>query len=136
MNKLLILLFLTLFTQLLVAQDLTFEKIELSDSIALSIKMQELAQAYLESGQEINSKDLFRIEILAGDYKSSIKTIKSLREKKSDVNNHLRFIQYESFAKAKIKQSDSDLSFKDSYQSGFKDYLLSLMINTTKSLTA
>ena len=136
MNKLLVLLFLTLFTQLLAAQDLTSEKIELSDSIALSIKMQELAQAYLESGQEINSKDLFRIEILAGDYKSSIKTIKSLREKKSDVNNHLRFIQYESFAKAKIKQSDSDLSFKDSYQSGFKDYLLSLMINTTKSLTA
>lgn len=125
MNKPLIVLFFIIFTQLIVAQGLAFEKIEVSDSTALSIKMQELAQAYLESEQEINSKDLFRIEILAGDYKSSIKTIKSLREKKSDVKNHLRFIQYESFAKAKIKQSDSDLSFKDSYQSVFKDYLLS-----------
>jgi len=123
MNKLLVLLFLTLFTQLLAAQDLTFEKIKLSDSIALSINMQELAQAYLKSGQEINPKDLFRIEILAKDYKSSIKTIKSLREKKIDENNHLRFIQYEIFAKAKINQSKFGDSFDKSYQSVFKDYL-------------
>ena len=40
MNKLLALLFLIIFTQLLAAQYLTFEKIELSDSIALSNNLQ------------------------------------------------------------------------------------------------
>ena len=113
--------------QTLSAQDLKFEKVSFTDSIQLSINMHNLAKDFLLNREayknEIEEKDLFRIQILTKEYQSSIKTIQSLRKEKNKVNEHPQFIQYQTYAEAKAKQLDSNMSFIDAYSSVFDDYL-------------
>ena len=108
-------------------QELRIEKPALSDTASVAIEMQNLAKAYLQknqaAGQEIEANDLYRIQILAGNYKASIKTIQSLREN-SDLNQgHPSYMPYELFSKAKMAQLASDAGFNEAYQSVFKAYL-------------
>jgi putative CocE/NonD family hydrolase len=127
LKKLIIFLITTLIiSQSLLAQDLTFKKSDLSDTIALADNMQILAKNILlnreESNSEIAIKDLFRIEILANNYQSAITLIQSLRDGE-DSDDHPRFITYEIYSKAKIRQRESASAFKYSYASEFSDYL-------------
>ncbi len=66
MNKLFALLLIIVISQSLVAQNLRFEKVALSDSVDLSIKMQNLAQDYLlkskEYGRKTDPKDLSELK--------------------------------------------------------------------------
>jgi len=103
--RLIIVLTITLaFNQTLGAQELQFEKVSLTDSIQLPTNMQNLAKDFLLKSEkyknEIEKKDLFRIEILAEEYQSSIKTIRSLRKEKKRANEHPQFIQYQTYQTA------------------------------------
>ena len=108
MKKLMSILFLVLISLSATGQELAFDNVALSDSTALNISMQNLAKEYLQQnkaeGLEIEANDRYMIEILAGNYEASIKTIESLREN-SDLNHgHPRYMPYELFSKAKIEQ--------------------------------
>jgi putative CocE/NonD family hydrolase len=127
MKKLIILWFLVLIHPAVIGQALKYDKAELSDSVSLAISMQNLANDYLKHSKtgepEIEANDRFMIELLAGDYEASIKTIQSLRNNVVMNNGHPGYIPYELFSKAKIKQLKSEVTFKEAYRSVFKSYL-------------
>ncbi|MCF8262379.1 MAG: CocE/NonD family hydrolase [Melioribacteraceae bacterium] len=122
-----ILLISILASQSLRAQNLQFQKVSLTDTIDLAENMRSLAKDFLlkseESENTVDGNDLFRIEMLAEKYPASIKTIQSLRKGLTTEQNLPQFIQYETYAKAKIKQLDSGSSFIEAYSSVFLDYL-------------
>ncbi len=128
MKKITFILLISILTnQSLRAQNLQFEKVSLTDSIDLAENMRSLAKDFLlkseESENTVEGNDLFRIEMLAEKYPSSIKTIQSLRKGPTAEKELPQFIQYETYAKAKIKQLDSGSSFIEAYSSVFYDYL-------------
>ena len=127
MKKLFELLIIALINLTMSGQELRIEKPALTDTASVAIEMQNLAKAYLQQSQtgglEIEANDRYMIEILAGNYKASIKTIQSLREN-SDLNQgHASYMPYELFSKAKMAQLASDAGFNEAYQSVFKAYL-------------
>jgi len=128
MKKILALLLLVLINLPVIGQELQYEKVALSDSTSLAIGIQNLAKDYLQQskfeGLKIEANDRYMIEILAGNYEASIKTIQSLRKKSEMNNKHPNYIPYELFSKAKIKQLASTTGFSDAYQSVFKAYLV------------
>ena len=129
MKKSLIVLFLVLISLKSFGQDIAFKKVALSDSIAVAKQMQELAKDYLKKRKvdnlTIEPNDLFKIEILAGNYEASINGIQSLRENSENlIKGHQRYIQFELFSKAKLKQLQLGISFNEAYQSIFKAYLI------------
>ncbi len=127
MKKLHIVLFLVFIHLSSFGQALKFNKIGLSDSTTLAIEMENLAKAYLHQSKlqnlKIEKEDLFKIELLAGHYKASIKTIDLLRKSSKNSSKHPAYIQYELFSKAKIAQFKSAVDFKDAYPSLFRNYL-------------
>ncbi len=127
MKKLIAILVLVFIHLPLLAQDLKFEKVARPDPETLAIEMHQLAKEYLKLNKaarlEIEPNDLYMIEILAGDYKASIKTIQSLRKNSAMNNGHPGYIPFELFSKAKIKQMASKATFSDAYASVFKTYL-------------
>lgn len=126
LKSVLSLLFL-LITLSVAAQKFQFEKVELSDPVNLALKMQNLAKDYLQQAQGGNLKvephNRYFIEILAGNYEAAIDTIQSTRKNVDAVNNHPKYIAYEIFAKAKIKQSEQHISFEKAYRLAFRNYL-------------
>ncbi len=127
MKKLVAILLLGVIHLPLLAQELKFEKGARSNSETLAIEMHQLAKEYLKLNNagrlEIEPKDLYMIEILAGNYKASIKTIQSLRKNSAMNNGHPGYIPFELFSKAKIKQMATKATFNDTYASVFKTYL-------------
>tara|TARA_R110002167_G_scaffold152197_9_gene346126 strand:+ start:3236 stop:5494 length:2259 start_codon:yes stop_codon:yes gene_type:complete len=127
MKKLIALLFLVLINLPAKGQELTYEKAALSDPESLALGMQRLAKDYLRHSKiralKIEAHDRYMIEILAGDYKTSIKTIQSLRKNSALNNGHPGYIPYELFSKAKIKQLATGNAFSDAYESVFKAYI-------------
>ena len=109
-------------------QELNIEKVSLTDTAAVDLEMQNLAMDYLQQSQTgafvIDAKDLYRIEILAGDYEASIRAILSLRENADLNHGHPGYMPYELFAKAKIQESASGKGFNASYQDVFTQYFL------------
>ena len=128
MKKLPAILFLVILNLSLIAQELKYEKVALSETASLAISIQNLAKDYLQQSKtdvlKIEANDRYMIEILAGDYKASIQTIESLRKNSALNNGHPGYIPYELFSKAKIKQLESGEAFGDAYRSVFKAYLV------------
>ncbi|MDN3642942.1 CocE/NonD family hydrolase [Lutimonas halocynthiae] len=127
MKKLFELLIIALINLTAVGQELKIEKAALTDTVVVALEMQDLASDYLQRSQtgdqEIEAFNRYMIEILAGDYEASIKTIQSLRED-SDLNHgHPGYMPYELFSKAKITQLESAVTFNEAYRSVFKAYL-------------
>ncbi|MCB0688573.1 MAG: CocE/NonD family hydrolase [Saprospiraceae bacterium] len=89
--------------------------------------MRDLAVAYLGQSylfaNEIPSDDRFRLEILAGFYKSAIKTIQSLRAQGEDNAKHQKYIQYEIYALSKMHQAKAGKTFDQAYENTLKKYL-------------
>ncbi len=121
MNKLVILL-LVFISASAIGQGVTFEKAPLSDTASVAMAIQKLASDYLLEN-EIADQDRYQIEILAGEYQASIQTMEDLR-KNSELNNgHRRYMPFELYAQAKIRQLESDVTFNEAYQSVFQSYL-------------
>jgi uncharacterized protein len=127
MKNLLIILILTTVSITLKGQSIKFEKVALSDTVSLSGEMQNLAKDYWQQsqiqGRNIGPNDLYRVEILAGEYERAIKTIQSTRKVVSLQNGHPDKLPYELFAKAKITQSAKQIPFETAYRKVLSDYL-------------
>ncbi|BDD05564.1 CocE/NonD family hydrolase [Aureibacter tunicatorum] len=120
------------------SQSFNFDKSTISDSLAIEKAMKELAQSYIDYTQstalELGLRDQFQLEILAGQYEASIKTIKNQRKPSESRQGHAANIQYELFAKAKNAQTNSNKSFQGIYRSLFREYLS--QCNDTKASMA
>lgn len=127
MKKLITILFFGVISLSAKGQTLPFEKVALSDSVAVEVAIKNLAQAYLSYVTSENLSlalgEQFKFEILAGRYTAAIETIETIREGSNQDGNHPAFMQYELFSRAKIKQLGSGQDFGGAYRSVFRNYL-------------
>lgn len=127
MNKLLALLLVVLINLNTKGQELTIEKVALSDTTTVASEMQKLAIDIIRQNKagvlKIAENDRFRIEILAGEHEASIHTIKSLRKYSESNFGHPSYMPHELFAKAKMLQLASGETFSEAYKAVFNAYL-------------
>ena len=106
------------------AQQFYFPKVNAADSVAIAKQIPVLAgQILLKYRPGASQRDylgnLFRLEILAGNYTGALETITKVRDlSKTDnpQNNNLLFIQYELFARAKLKQAETGVPFNTAFE--------------------
>ncbi|MFD2567635.1 CocE/NonD family hydrolase [Pseudotenacibaculum haliotis] len=97
------------------AQEIRFDKVALSDSIAINQTMQDLAEKL--SKQELKPRDRYRAYIVSGEYSKAIKIIKSISGTKEE-QVFLDF--YSIYATAKSTEN-----FTGSFRQLYEDYLKS-----------
>jgi len=110
------------------AQQLYFPQTAITDSIELSKAMPVLAKQVITNYKDDNRRsylnNLFRLQIIAGEYSEANATIESLRSisKESDPQfSDLLYIQHELYSRARIKQSTNGQSFNDAFSQVFKE---------------
>lgn len=127
MKNLLLILLLVTANITLKGQSIKFEKAAFSDTVSLSVKMQNLANDYLQQSQveglKIGPNNLYLIEILTGRYEQAIKTIQVAREGVSGQRDHADKLPYELYARAKLAQTENHLPFETTYREVLSDYL-------------
>jgi len=108
------------------AQQLDFNKNAVSDEIELSKAMPALAKRiianYKEKDREKYLDNLFRLQMLAGNYTEANAAIKSLREipnANDPVYRSATNLQYEIFSNAKLIQAAANVSFEDAFKQSF-----------------
>ena len=97
-------------------QELAFKKVAMTDSIALASQMQELAELCLE--QKLSEIDLFRVQLISGNYEQAIATIEK-RIQKTPKEESLYLDFYQQFAKAKLSSN-----FKVTFRQLYKSYII------------
>ena len=129
MKQLFELLIIALINLPMVGQELKFERPALKDTAAVALEMEHLATDFLQQSQTgaLNGEisDLYMFEILAGEYETSIETMETLNGSIESQKKHQPYIQYELYAKAKIRQASSGIDFKAAFRSEFSAYLKS-----------
>jgi putative CocE/NonD family hydrolase len=116
MKKSFLLLFLITTNLTSFGQDLKFAKVELSDSIALTNQMQELAAACINKNKR--DVDLYKFQIIRGHYKEAIVSIE--KQKNAKPKEEKIYLElYRQFAKAKISGN-----FVQSFRESYKKHLI------------
>lgn len=109
------------------AQELSFPEAAVGDAAVLSKAMPSLAEqvmVYKEGDRDKYLDNLFRLQIVAGRYRDALSTLASLREvlrashptRAAWVN-----VQYEIYARAKVRADADKLPFNDAYMRSFHD---------------
>ncbi|MEM5565125.1 CocE/NonD family hydrolase [Psychroserpens sp. AS72] len=112
MKKSVLLLFLIAISSTSFAQELPFQKVVLSDSVALENQMQQLA-IHCDT-QNLSELDVFKVQLIRGDYKDALHTIqKKIEEKPREESIYLDLYRY--YVEAKLS-NNFNKTFKDSYQ--------------------
>jgi len=114
MKKSFLVLFLIAINLTSFGQDLKFDKVALSDSIALANQMQLLAEAL--SKQELLVRDSYRAHIVGRNYPEAIAIINEISSTKEE-ELFLNF--YKLFAKAKLSKN-----FEGSFRQLYENYLI------------
>tara|TARA_R110002110_G_scaffold58543_2_gene166269 strand:+ start:849 stop:3065 length:2217 start_codon:yes stop_codon:yes gene_type:complete len=113
-------------------QELAFKKVAMSDSIALESQMQELADLCLE--QKLSEIDLFRVQLISGNYEQAIATIEKIIQK-TPKEERVYLDVYQQFARAKLS-SNFEVGFRQLYKSYIKNSGDIHVINLDKTLIA
>lgn len=110
------------------AQQLHFDKSAAADDAELSKAMPHLAKqiiaGYREEDRQKYLNNLFRLQMIAGNYSEANAAIKSLREipgANDPVYRSATNLQYEIYANAKLNQAASNLSFAEAFKKSFRD---------------
>lgn len=103
-NILFLALLLCTTARLACAQSFFFPKLAGSDTTALGVQVPHLAKQMLERDHALSPTDLFRLQILAGEYSKALITIKDIRK---TTNSELSFLQYELYACSKANKQTS-----------------------------
>ena len=115
MKKSVLLLFLIAISSTSFAQELPFQKVVLSDSVALENQMQQLA--IICDTQNVSDLDLFKFQVIRGDYKDALRTIqKKIKETPIDQRQYLDI--YMHYVEAKL-----DKNFKDAFKNSYRKYV-------------
>lgn len=109
-------------------QEFNFPEAAVSDPAALAKAMPDLANqllaVYKENDPQQRLNNIFRLQMAAGQYADALASIAALRDslrasrltRASWVN-----VQYEIYARAKIKEAGQNLSFPDAYCQSFRE---------------
>ena len=128
-RKLCVALLCLLITNFCRAQQVYFKKINAADSVVIAQQMPTLANEVIlkykaQDDKKTYLNNLFRLQILAAKYYDAIATINSIREiSKKDGTQFpdLLFVQFELFARAKIEQQASLITFKNTFTALFNN---------------
>jgi putative CocE/NonD family hydrolase len=130
MQKLLIFLLLVASVLGAAAQEFEFPATAAQDDAALSQAMPRLARqviaAYREQDRETYLDNLFRLQLIAGDYDKAAETIVTLRQlraQKIPGGGEWVNLQYEMFARAKAIEAAGKARFDDAYPQVFRQTL-------------
>lgn len=108
------------------AQELAFPKTAVSDKSKLPTVMSELAKTVItnykyQDRDEIYLNNLFRLQMVAGDYANAVQTINSYRKNYDAGNRHLPHLQFELFSNVEIKRRKSEDKVETLYRQLFKE---------------
>ena len=130
MKKSVLILFLIAMSLTSFGQEMPFKKVELSDSIALANQMQQLA--VLCNTQNLSELDVFKVQVISGDYKVALVTFKKgIKEISIDQRPYLDV--YMHYAEAKLSMNFKN-AFKNSYSKYVKNSDDIQVINLDKAL--
>ncbi len=116
-------------TNYCIGQQANFSKPTATDSITLAKQIPLLAtevlSKYKDQGDQKNYlDDLFRLQVLAGDYADAVTSINHIRADSKAKNS--QYIQHELFLEAQAKQHATNTSFKIAFDELFSNMLKSL----------
>ncbi|WP_338733927.1 CocE/NonD family hydrolase [Mangrovimonas cancribranchiae] len=115
MKKSVLILFLIAMSIASFGQEIPFKKVELSDSIALANQMQQLA--VLCDTQNLSELDVFKVEVIRGNYKAALVTFKKrIKEIQKDQRPYLDV--YMHYAEARLSSN-----FKDAFKNSYNKYV-------------
>jgi uncharacterized protein len=110
------------------AQDLNFPEKAVAEPSELSKVMPALAQQvltlYKEDDRDKYLDNLFRLQIVAGQYGKALDTTAALRQRLRDKHQTRAAwvnVQYEIYVRAKMKEDSDKLPFNDAYAQSFHD---------------
>mgnify|MGYP003683049517 CR=1 FL=1 len=130
MKKSFLLLFLFAISVSSFAQKLPFQKVELSDSVALENQMEQLAE--LCDTQNLSALDLFKFQLIRVNYKIALRTIQK-RIKETPREERIYLDLYLLYTEAKMSNG-----FKETFKDSYKNYLIKSddfhVINLDKTL--
>lgn len=115
MKKLVLILFLIAMGITSFGQEISFKKVELSDSIALANQMQQLAA--LCDTQNLSELDLFKVQLIGGNYKEALVTFKK-RIKETPIDQRQYLDIYMHYVEAKLSKN-----FKDTFRNSYRKYI-------------
>jgi uncharacterized protein len=112
------------------AQEINFPEAAVADPAALSMAMPDLAKQvitiYKEGDQQKYLDNLFRLQIVAGQYADALNSMASLRKLvRAEHQSRAAWInvQYEIYASAKLRADAEKLPFNDAYIQSFRSVL-------------
>ena len=118
-----------IFVNLMQAQKFSFPKTAVTDSLILEKQMPGLAAQVISNLQTVKHKpennidfldNLFRLQIVAKDYKKAIMTLSEYRNEFADHNmGGYKSMGYELYSLAKLAQTETKASFPNALQSVF-----------------
>jgi uncharacterized protein len=110
------------------AQQLNFDKSAATDDVELSKAMPELAKqiiaGYKEEDRQKYLNNLFRLQMIAGNYAGANAAIKALRETpgaNDPVYRSATNLQYEIYANARLNQAAANIPFEDAFKQSFRE---------------
>ena len=99
----------------LLGQELPFERVDISDSVAIENQMQLLANSI--NTKNLSKLDLFKFQLIGGKYNEALVTFqKRIKETPKDQRQYLDV--YMHYVKAKFS-----LNFKDEFKISYRNYL-------------
>jgi putative CocE/NonD family hydrolase len=114
-------------------QNLDLPRAAVKDEAAVAEAMPRLAKQiitnYREENREKYLDNLFRFQMVAGEYSAANTTLKSLRaiqKPNNPIYADVTYVQYEIFSEAKLQQASAHLSFADAFQQSFRGAFASL----------
>lgn len=121
------------------AQQIYFPKIsdntEKEDILAVLAK--QVILHYKESNQRNYLGNLFRLQIIAGEYADAVKSIHLLRNISNDIDPlfpELLYMQHELYAKSKIKKYESKQPLNNEFTKVFNEFLAGLDDNSANHI--
>ncbi|MEG0925087.1 CocE/NonD family hydrolase [Chryseobacterium sp.] len=125
-----------IFVNLMQAQKLNFPQTAVTDStimeqqmpgLALQVISQLQSQKYRPENNVDFLDNLFRLQIIAKDYKASAITLAQFRNEFADHNMAgYKFIEYEVYSMAKLYEAETKTSFPNAIQTAFNEKYASL----------
>tara|TARA_R110001606_G_scaffold358668_1_gene510335 strand:+ start:457 stop:2682 length:2226 start_codon:yes stop_codon:yes gene_type:complete len=130
MKKSVLILFLTLNSICFFGQEILFQKVTLTDSVAIAKQMKKIAE-FCDT-ENLSELDVFKFQSIRGDYKEALITIKNrIQETPADQRQYLDV--YRHYVEAKFSQNFEE-AFKKSYRKYVKNSDDIQVINLDKAL--
>ena len=130
MKKSVLILFLMLNSICFFGQEILFQKVTLTDSVAIAKQMIKIAE-FCDT-ENLSELDVFKFQSIRGDYKEALITIKNrIQETPADQRQYLDV--YRHYVEAKFSQNFEE-AFKKSYRKYVKNFDDIQVINLDKAL--